>query len=95
MIANSTTHLIIDNKSNTSCDYHRITLPFQYLKCTAKQPTYIFNRLPSIGLEALKKLKKQGFRIIMDIDDHFILPVDHYLFKSFKVARTSEKSLPV
>lgn len=91
LAVNSTTRLMIDKESNTSCYYHRVKLPFSYLKCNPKRETFYFNRIPSIGLDALRLLKIQGIRLMMDIDDHFKLPEDHYLYKSFKLSKTTEK----
>ncbi|MBP0943094.1 hypothetical protein V2K16_22720 [Pseudomonas alliivorans] len=76
--------LELDLRHGPSCDYHRVVLPFRYLKVTPRVPVFWFNRVASAGVARLKQLKASGVRIVMDIDDHFELPADHYLFRSFK-----------
>ena len=76
--------LQLDIRHGPSCDYHRVVLPFQYLKVSPRVPVFWFNRVASGGLSQLRQLKARGVHIVMDLDDHFELPTDHYLFQSFK-----------
>lgn len=89
-----TTHpnnlLQLDIRHGPSCDYHRVVLPFQHLKARPKVPVFWFNRIASGGLEKLRQLKARGVRIVMDLDDHFDLPTDHYLYQSFKRSGMSQ-----
>lgn len=87
MINSSTSfdkYLTLDIKHGSSCDYHRVTMPFNYLQVKPKVPIYVFNRISSLGLDALYKMKKEGIKIIMDIDDLPFLSKDHYLYEVFK-----------
>lgn len=75
--------LILDVRTNTSCDFHRIVMPFRYITPEPKVPVYMFNRISSHGLDFLYKLKAQGVKIIMDLDDHYQIDPSHYLFQTF------------
>ncbi len=77
--------LVLDIRLNTSCDYHRIVLPFSYNngKINPKVPVFMFNRICSYGIDFLFKLKSEGVKIIMDIDDHYQLDPSHYLYGTF------------
>lgn len=75
--------LILDVRTTTSCDYHRIVLPFSYMHPEPKVPVFVFNRIASYGLDFLYKLKAQGVKIVMDIDDHYQIDPSHYLFQTF------------
>lgn len=74
----------LDIKHGSSCDYHRITMPFSHIDIKPKVPVYAFNRISSLGLDALYRMKEQGVKIIMDIDDLPFLNPEHYLYESFK-----------
>lgn len=76
--------LSLDIKHGSSCDYHRIVLPFKYANITPSVPVYVFNRISSLGLDALHRMKEQGVKLVMDIDDLPFLNPDHYLFNDFK-----------
>ncbi len=75
--------LILDVRTNTSCDYHRIVMPFGYFTPEPKVPVYMFNRISSHGLDFLYKLKAQGVKIVMDLDDYYQIDPSHYLFQTF------------
>lgn len=77
--------LVLDIRLNTSCDYHRIVLPFSYDNGNIKPkvPVFMFNRICSYGIDFLFKLKSEGVKIIMDIDDHYQLDPSHYLYGTF------------
>lgn len=75
--------LILDVRTTTSCDYHRIILPFRHTHIQPKVPVFMFNRIASHGLDFLFKLKEQGVKIVMDIDDHYQIDPSHYLFQQF------------
>lgn len=71
--------LVPEIRPDSGCDYHRVTLPYRYLRAQPKVPVYWFNRVSGGGLAAVKRLKARGVRILMDIDDLWELPSDHYL----------------
>lgn len=93
---------ILLNKE-TSCDYHRIYLPFKELGYNFDNnlivqdcDLLIFNRLPSFSNEILFSLKKKhGFKYIVDLDDHWILNQEHYLYKHYSNSNTSHKIIEV
>lgn len=74
----------IYTKPGASCDYHRITLPFENLKANPKVPIYIFNRVPKPIPGLFERLKKMGVKIICDLDDYWFLHKEHYLYLHFK-----------
>lgn len=75
--------LILDVRTTTSCDYHRIVMPFSYCDIQPKVPVFMFNRIASYGYDFLFQLKKDGAKIVMDIDDHYQLDPSHYLYSTF------------
>lgn len=75
--------LILDVRTTTSCDYHRILLPFTHANIKPKVPVFMFNRIASYGLDFLFKLKDQGVKIVMDLDDHYQIDPSHYLYSQF------------
>lgn len=76
--------LILDVRTNTSCDYHRIVLPFSHISTiNPKVPVFMFNRVTSYDVDFLFKLKQEGVKIVMDIDDHYQLDPGHYLHSTF------------
>jgi len=84
--------LIVDAKPLTSCDYHRVVLPFSVLKkVKPKVPVLVFNRLYSGGYAELCRMKKNGARVIVDIDDSPFLDSSHYLFEHYKRDQTSTR----
>lgn len=89
-------NLMLDIRPNTSCDFHRIIMPFGQLKAEPKAPVFVFNRQPSHGIHSLMTMKKAGIKIICDIDDHFDVGpnhVMHSLFKQHNVAETIKQAL--
>lgn len=77
-------NIILDIKTQTSCDYHRILLPYGEANLNSKKPVLIFNRVFSYGIERVKQLKDKGYKIILDLDDYWSLGPTHYLFEAFK-----------
>lgn len=90
-LSSLTNQLLLDWRTTTSCDYHRIVLPFTYSMPKPKVPVFVFNRVVSNGAEFIKELKKEGVKIVMDIDDHYELDINHYLFESFKSSGMTER----
>lgn len=82
---------------NSGCDYHRTTLPLSYLGVdmdsfdgktvgeelkTAK--IVFWNRTPNVRLEYLiEERKKLGFKIVVDIDDYWVLHPKHNLYRAW------------
>lgn len=75
--------LYCDNKLGSSCDFHRILLPFTGNKFKPKQNVLVFNRIFSGGTEEVKRLKASGFKVIVDLDDFYNLNPNHYLAEVF------------
>jgi len=81
-------HLELQGSPDTSCGYHRIFLPFQQLKTDVKVPTLVFNRSVPGGVTQLRQKRREGYRILADLDDFWDLPPDHYLSASWIAAGT-------
>lgn len=69
-------------RKGLSCDYHRLENPLKYMDIrTNEYPsdaiTVIFSRHT---VHNLARMKREGRRIIMDIDDYWHLYPEHYLF---------------
>ncbi len=79
------TNLEVGFRPRSGCDYIRIQLPFSYLdvKPKPKNKVFIFNRVACTSLQDVIERKKNGVKIICDMDDHFILDDDHYLKKAY------------
>lgn len=78
-------NLTIDAKPGTSCDYHRLTLPYSRLEdANVSRPTFVFNRQPSAGPSVLYAMRSSGVRIIADVDDLPELDTRHYLYDAFR-----------
>lgn len=78
---------------DSSCDYHRCVLPYQYLNipktCEVnKASVYFFNRIPD---HDLTQIKRMGIKIVCDIDDYWHLNEDHYLYHHFKVKGMADR----
>jgi len=56
-----------------------------------KVPVLWFNRLFKHGIDRVRELKKKGFKVVMDLDDHFCLDPDHYLYEAWNRTRTTER----
>lgn len=85
---------MVDAKPGASCDYHRIVMPYERLKSVKpKVPVLVFNRLLSTGYANLSRLKKEGARVIADIDDSPFLDPSHYLYDNYKRDQTSSRIL--
>jgi hypothetical protein len=78
--------LTVEPASWTSCNYHRIALPFAHLRAHPKVPVYVFNRLPGWDLLTLQAKKAAGVRLVMDLDDYWQLPPAHYLAASWNAS---------
>ena len=84
------TLLTFEHNPATSCGYHRIALPFSRLKgLVPKVPVHVFNRVPQGGLAAIQERRRLGAKILMDLDDYWSLPEDHYLHRRYEQNRTS------
>jgi glycosyltransferase involved in cell wall biosynthesis len=75
----------------TSCGYHRIDLPFSQLRADLKVPVLVFNRYMQQGVGALVAKRRQGFKIVADLDDFWDLPPEHYLAAAWNASGTPAK----
>lgn len=71
--------LYCDNKLGSGCDYHRVVMPFAGNTFQPKENVLVFNRIFSRGSEEVRRLKSQGVKIIVDLDDFYELNPEHYL----------------
>lgn len=90
-------------RANDAGLYHRLILPFKYsgwwkpefdtdtLESLVKASSVvIFNRYFGKDIiELLKMKKKYGFRLVVDIDDNWILPLNHVAYRGW-----NEKNMP-
>lgn len=79
---------------DSACDYHRIVNP---LRCMGgieevyepeKADILIFNKVTSLNIE---KLKAAGIKIVMDIDDYWYLPENHFFYNNWKVLKITDR----
>lgn len=82
------THLELSGSPDTSCGYHRVFLPFGQLKAEPKVPVFVFNRSVPGGVAQLRQKRREGYRILADLDDFWDLPPEHYLAASWNAAGT-------
>lgn len=82
------THLALQGSAETSCGYHRVFLPFTRLKVEPKVPVFVFNRTVPGGIAQLRQKRREGYRILADLDDFWDLPPEHYLAASWNAAGT-------
>lgn len=77
--------LLLDLKPNSSCDYHRVTMPLYDSGAvfSPRADILVFNRIFSGGLDLLERMKAQGVKIVVDWDDFFELDPSHYLYSAF------------
>lgn len=81
--------LKVEGDPRSSCGYHRIVLPFSKLKATPKVPVFVFNRVPQCAPRGLEQMRRDGWKIIADIDDYWNLPKSHYLYNRYSAEMTS------
>lgn len=81
----------VDVKQGTSCDYHRMILPYSRIFAETRVPIIVFNRLHSRGVGFLQRVKAEGGKIIADLDDLPELDPTHYLFDRYAANGTSQK----
>lgn len=72
-----------DNKLGSGCDYHRVVMPFEGNTIQPTHDVLVFNRIFSRGADEVKRLKAQGVRIVVDLDDFYDLNPEHYLASVF------------
>jgi processive 1,2-diacylglycerol beta-glucosyltransferase len=72
--------LVVDGNFATSCGYHRLMLPFMDSDITPKVPVFVFNRLPLAGMQEITRRRALGYRLVLDLDDYWHLPTEHYLY---------------
>ncbi|WAH56556.1 glycosyltransferase [Pseudomonas silvicola] len=83
-------NLMLDVRPHTSCDFHRIIMPYGQLQANPKAPVFVFNRQPSHGIHSLMAMKNAGIKIICDIDDHFEVGPKHVMYELFKKHNVAE-----
>jgi processive 1,2-diacylglycerol beta-glucosyltransferase len=89
----ATSNLVLDLRHNTSCDYHRVVMPFAHVRIRPKSRVFVFNRIPTCGIEALKQMRDAGVKIVADFDDFFELDPWHYLHESFKQGGVAQRMI--
>jgi processive 1,2-diacylglycerol beta-glucosyltransferase len=91
---NLTSNLFADLRPSTACDFHRVVLPYEHMQRTTmpqpKVPVYWCNRMPTGGYAEMIQKKREGYRVVIDIDDHWLLDEGHYLYDRFRKAGVNE-----
>jgi processive 1,2-diacylglycerol beta-glucosyltransferase len=85
--------LITESREGSACNYHRIELPLSRITVAPKVPTLFVNRVCSWSGVKLHKHKLDGGRIVVDLDDHFVLPDNHHLAESYRKSGMVERSI--
>lgn len=89
----------------SGCDYHRIILPLKYMgvdldffenktigEVLEDTKIILFNRRPHARLDYFLSLReKYGIKIVVDIDDYWILHPKHYMYKSWEKSKMPEQ----
>ncbi len=76
--------LELEDPGLTSCGYHRIAVPFAALRAAPKVPIYVVNRRPASDPGVLERMRKAGYRIVVDVDDYWHLDTDHPLYEVYE-----------
>lgn len=87
--------LLLDLKPNSSCDYHRVTMPLYDNEAvfSPQANILVFNRMFGGGIALLKRMKADGVKIIVDWDDFFELDPSHYLYETFRAHNFEEQAI--
>lgn len=81
---------------NSGCDYHRIVNPLRYMEGIEEVGTpetadvFFFNKVTGYNLEALKDM---GVKIVIDVDDYWQLPEDHFYYENWRKGKVTERIL--
>lgn len=82
--------LLVDIKPTLSCDFHRIVVPLNYGNLKSTKDVLLFNRNSTLGRFEVEKMKSQGYKIVVDVDDFWHLPETHYLYNDLNKYMSSE-----
>lgn len=79
-------------KKESACNYHRVRLPMAHLsdEFSAKVPIVFFNRTCNLPHAEVAKMKANGYRVVLDLDDDIVLDQGHILHDHYKAARMTE-----
>lgn len=92
-------------KEGDSCSFHRIELPFRYLgllrpefeteqleSLLSKASVVVFNRVVDNDIiHLLRARKKYGWKLVVDLDDHFDLYPEHIAYKGWVGWRMAQR----
>lgn len=82
--------LLVDIKPTLSCDYHRLMVPLDYGNLRSDKDVLFFNRNSTLGRYKVEKMKAEGYKIVVDVDDFWYLPPTHYLYQNLSQYMASE-----
>jgi hypothetical protein len=91
-------------KPQSGADYHRLSLPFQYLGADldilntetvanlfSKAKVVVYNRTPGFDINYLLAFrKKYGFKVVIDLDDYWMLSSKSIHYASWKKQNTTQ-----
>lgn len=75
--------LMCDYKFGSACDFHRVVLPYQGNTIQPQCDVLVFNRVFSRGVSEVRSMKAAGVKIVVDLDDFYLLNPEHYLADVF------------
>jgi glycosyltransferase involved in cell wall biosynthesis len=92
-------------KPNSGPDYHRLTLPFKTMgldlkpaltlsiaECLEKCKVVVYNRTTSFDYNLLLSYRRRyGFKILLDLDDYWILYPGHIIYDTWKRHNITQK----
>lgn len=95
----------IDHHIDAGCSYHRVWLPIinmgragftgSVTHRSAREPyfdnIFFFNRIPLSNIDKLEEFKANGTRIVVDIDDHWILYPHHEMAATWMKTKAHEQ----
>lgn len=101
-------NILANYHEGIGCSYHRILLPFRYLRDGERMlismytsdvlpkldgvQALIFNRVPTFDPQELRKeMKRCSVKLVVDIDDHWILYPHHEMAESWKKSKANEQ----
>lgn len=99
-------NICIDHHIDAGCSYHRVWMPIKEMSGTiANRPflenrssrrdigdsIFLFNRVPLGSISDIPILKANGAKIVVDIDDHWILYPHHEMAVSWAKSKAHEQ----
>jgi len=88
--------ILATTAKNSGCGYHRIVNPLHYLPGTRyvtdipstelladRWDIYLYNRISPVDVDMARVRQLTGAKIVLDLDDYWVLPPDHNLHQEY------------